>query len=32
MILYYVVTRDVGSGVFFKVYQGLDTRFTDSGL
>ena len=31
-ILYYVVMRDVGSGVYFEVYKGLDTKFTDDGL
>jgi hypothetical protein len=26
------VTRDIGSGVYFKIWSGLDTNFTDSGL
>jgi hypothetical protein len=26
------VTRDVGSGVFFKVYQGASNSHTDTGL
>jgi hypothetical protein len=28
----YLVTRDVGSGVFFKVYQGASNSHTDKGL
>lgn len=28
----YLVQRDVGSGVFFKVYEGVSPQFTDSGL
>ena len=31
-ILYYVVMRDVGSGVYFEVYKGLETKYTDEGL
>lgn len=31
-ILYYSVTRDVGTGVFFEVYRGLNPQFTDSAL
>jgi hypothetical protein len=32
MILHYSVSRDVGSGVFFEVYNGLEAAFTDTGL
>lgn len=28
----YLVSRDVGSGVFFKVYQGVNPTFNDTGL
>lgn len=28
----YLVQRDVGSGVFFKVYEGVSPQFTDTGL
>lgn len=28
----YVVTRDVGSGVYFKVWSGIDTNYVDTGL
>ena len=28
----YVVTRDVGSGVHFTVYDGADPKFVDTGL
>jgi len=31
-ILYYSVTRDVGSGVFYLVHSGIETNFTDTGL
>jgi hypothetical protein len=31
-ILLYSVSRDVGSGVFFEVYRGLNPSFTDSAL
>lgn len=28
----YIVTRDVGSGVFFEVYRGIQSQFTDISL
>jgi fibronectin type 3 domain-containing protein len=31
-ILHYIVTRDVGSGVFFQVYNGTENSFVDEGL
>jgi len=31
-IISYHVTRDVGTGVFFKVYNGSDLNFTDTRL
>lgn len=29
---YYTILRDVGSGVFYPLYQGSETTFTDEGL
>jgi len=30
--LYFVVTRDIGSGTYFQVYNGTQNNFTDTGL
>ena len=32
VIIGYSVTRDVGTGVFFKVYQGAANTYTDTAL
>ena len=29
---FYTLMRDVGSGVFYPLYQGIETSFTDEGL
>lgn len=31
-IKYYTVTKDVGSGVFYPIYTGTNTFFTDANL